>query len=281
MRICIIIPIHNEAFHLEKVITSFVDQTIRPDTLILVDDGSTDGSATICKKFSEDHQWILSTKTTSEPVHQPGPKVVAAFYHGLQKIDSSSFDLIGKFDGDIILPKEYLENMQQIFQQNKKAGIAGGNLYIQTKRGWTFEAISAKDKVRGPIKLYRRECFEDIGGLKDSIGWDTVDELLARYHGWEVVTDTSLVVKHLKPTGNAYHASAKYKQGEAFKKMRYGFWLTLIASAKLAHKKNSFAFFWNTLQGFWKAPEEYIVSEEEGNYIRQYRWRNIRKKLGL
>ncbi|MDC7995957.1 glycosyltransferase [Altibacter sp. HG106] len=281
MRSCIIIPIHNEAQHLEQVLDSFVNQTVLPDQLVLVNDGSTDTSGQICEQFSEKYPWIQSVSTASETGHQPGSKVVAAFYHGFTQLSYSGIDLIGKFDADIILPTHYFERVYALFQQNPKVGIAGGNLYINTKTGWTFEALSTKDKVRGPIKLYRKECFDDIGGLKHSIGWDTVDELLARFHGWEVVTDTSLIVKHLKPTGNAYHHSAKHKQGEAFKRMRYGFWLTVIASAKMAYKKRSLPFFWNTLQGFWNAPEEYIVPEEEGRFIRSYRWRNIRRKVGF
>jgi len=69
------------------------------------------------------------------------------------------------------------------------------------------------------------------------------------------------------------------KQGQAFKKMRYGFWLTLIASLKLAWKKNSFGYFWSCLQGYFSIKNDYIVSVEEGKFIRDLRWKNIRKKF--
>ena len=180
--------------------------------------------------------------------------------------------------------KNYFENVLALFSSDEKLGIAGGNLYIEKENGWEFEAISEKTKVRGPIKLYRKKCFEDIGGLKKSIGWDTVDELLAQYHGWKVKTDTSLHVKHLKPTGKVYSKSSKYKQGEAFYKMRYGFWLTLIASAKLAFKKKSFSFFIDSMRGYFKAKKsnlEYLLSEEEGKFVRKLRWKKIREKLGM
>ena len=111
-----------------------------------------------------------------------------------------------------------------------------------------------------------------------------MDELLARYHGWKVKTDTSLHVKHLKPTGKVYSKASKYKQGEAFYKMRYGFWLTLIASAKLAFKKKSFSFFIDSMRGYFKAKKsnlEYLLSEEEGKFVRKLRWKKIREKLGM
>jgi hypothetical protein len=109
-----------------------------------------------------------------------------------------------------------------------------------------------------------------------------VDELLAQYHGWEIYTDESLEVKHLKPTGNAYSKKAKYKQGEAFYKMRYGIVLTKIASLKLALKKRNALFYLNSIIGFLKAffnRSPFLVNKEEGRFIRKHRWKNILKKI--
>ena len=142
-----------------------------------------------------------------------------------------------------------------------------------------MENLTSKDHIRGALKAYRKECFEHLGGLKKSMGWDTVDELLAQYHGWEIKTDETLLVNHLKPTGSTYSKKTKYKQGEAFKKMRYGFLLTFIATVKLASKKKSVGFFFNTLIGFLKTKNDFIVTKKEGKFIRKLRWRNIMKKL--
>ena len=41
------------------------------------------------------------------------------------------------------------------------------------------------------------------------MGWDTVDELLAKYYGWQILTDKTLKVKHLKPIADiasTYHS---------------------------------------------------------------------------
>ena len=77
--------------------------------------------------------------------------------------------------------------------------------------------------MRGPIKAYRAECFNDINALKSSIGWDTVDVLLAQKKGWLVYTDKDLIVKHLKPTGQKYSLNSKMLQGESLYKMRLNF----------------------------------------------------------
>ena len=160
--------------------------------------------------------------------------------------------------------------------------MASGLLYIKKGDAWEFEAISEKDKVRGPIKLYRKACFNQIGGLKKAIGWDTADELLARYHGWEIATDKTVHVKHLKPTGASYTKKSRFKQGEAFYRMRYGFLLTGIAAAKLAFRKKSSIFLFDTLKGYCRAKKEqkeFLVSEEEGKFIRDYRKKGILTKL--
>ena len=281
MNFYIIIPVYNEEAYLAKTLQSLVDQTFLPKKIIIVNDNSTDETQNIIDSFSEEHSFIESVFNQSEAIHAPGSKVINAFNKGLESLDEN-YDIICKFDADIILPKNYFEKIKGLFLENKKAGIVGGNLYILKNEKWVFENISNKKKVRGPIKLYRKECFLQIGGLKPSIGWDTVDELLAQYHGWQVCTDESLHVKHLKPTGKSYSKKAKYKQGEAFYKMRYGFLLSFIASVKLAFNKKSFLFFINSLQGFHKAKNDklsFIVSKEEGVFIRNLRWKGIKKKL--
>ena len=274
MNIYIIIPAYNEEAHISKTLQSLVEQTFLPIKIVVVNDNSTDGTQNIIDSFSEKYSYITGIKTTSEASHQPGSKVINAFNKGYETINNN-FDIICKFDADLIFPSNYLENIKKIFEENPTCGIAGGNLYIKKNEKWVFENISSKKKVRGPIKLYKKECFNDIGGLKRSIGWDTVDELLAKYHGWEVCTDESLHVKHLKPTGANYSKKSKSKQGEAFYKMRYGFWLSFIASAKLAFNKKSFSFFVNCMQGYYKSKSSelpFIVSEKEGVFIRNLRW---------
>ena len=160
--------------------------------------------------------------------------------------------------------------------------MAGGFCYIKTKGEWKLENLTNKDHIRGALKAYKKECFKQIGGLKSTMGWDTIDELLAQYHDWKIETDSSLHVKHLKPTGASYTKESRSKQGEAFYKMRYGFLLTLIASVKLGTKKKSFMFFLDTIKGYCKAlrnKESFSVSEKEGEFIRNLRWKGIKKKL--
>ncbi len=281
MKIQIIIPAHNEDAFLEQTLDSLVAQTHQPTKIVVVNDGSTDDTQHIIDSFSAKHHFITSVASNSTSKHEPGSKVIHAFYRGFETLDEN-FDVICKFDADLIFPPDYLEKISEIFQKNSKIGMAGGFCTIEEDGIWKVENLTNKDHIRGALKAYRKECFEQISGLKNAMGWDTVDELLAQYHDWKIATDQTLYVKHLKPTGATYTKAAKYKQGEAFYKMRYGWALTQIAALKLAAKKGSFSFYYNCMRGYLKAKKKkasFLVTEEEGIFIRALRWKNIKKKM--
>ena len=281
MRFYIIIPAYNEEEHIAETLQSLVSQTYLPEKILVVNDNSTDSTQEILEEFSNKYDFISCVYNRSESDHSPGSKIINAFNKGLAQLDDC-YDVICKFDADLIFPNSYLETLNNTFISNEKYGIAGGFCYIKINDQWVLEDLTNKDHVRGALKAYRKSCFIDIDGLKNTMGWDTIDELLARYHGWEICTDPNLKVKHLKPTGKVYTNKAKLKQGEAFYKMRYGFILTLIATLKLSLKKGSISYFVQTLKGYLYAIKDrrgYSVSDKEGKFIRKYRWMNIRKKL--
>ncbi|MBT8303130.1 MAG: glycosyltransferase family 2 protein, partial [Bacteroidia bacterium] len=212
MKIYIIIPAYNEEAYIGQMIESLVSQTVLPTKAVIVDDNSSDKTYDIAEKHAMNHEWLTVIRHESSNEHIPGGKVINAFNRGKDSLDGE-YDVICKFDADIILPNNYLEELITLFESDSKTGIAGGLLYIQKNNEWVYESIASKEHVRGPIKAYRKQCIQDIEGLKDSIGWDTADVLLAQFHGWLVRTNKNLHVKHLKPTGKTYTAKSKYLQG--------------------------------------------------------------------
>jgi len=281
LNIYIVIPAHNEANFIGQTLQSLAEQSLKPKKIVVVDDSSTDNTSEVVKGFVSKYPFIELVKNDSSTEHAPGSKVINAFYKGYYKLDDD-FDVICKFDADLIFPKYYLQKISEYFQQDNLAGMVGGFCSIQQKNKWVPENLTGKDHIRGALKAYRKHCFIQIGELKPAMGWDTADELLARFHGWKVITDDSLLVKHLRPTGMNYFEHSGRKQGEAFYRLRYGTLLSLIASAKLAFMKmNPFAFL-HYLSGYFQAKNKkrpFLVSEEEGRFIRKLRWENIRKKF--
>ncbi len=277
----IIIPAHNEEAYLSQCLDSFVRQHRHPDLLLLVDDGSTDRTAAIASEFAREHTWIQVVHKPSEGGHHPGAKVVRCFQNGLKHL-KEPFDFIGKFDADIVLPEDYFEKVLAAFAQDEKTGICSGLLYVPSGDKWVYEPIADKTHVRGPVKCYSAACFKAIGGLRESIGWDTADTLLAKYHGYRVQTLPELKVRHLRPTAQAYDRENTRKQGEALYKLRYGWMLGTLASLKMAWKRKNLSGPLENLKGALQARRSGvppILSPDEGRFARRLRWQEIRRKL--
>lgn len=282
MRYYIVIPAHNEESFLVETLNSVKSQSLLPQKVIVVNDNSTDSTESIIDRYVTENSVFQKLNTQSSTEHMPGSKVINAFEKGLNQLDDN-YEFLVKLDADVILPDNYFEKIAYIFQGHPRVGIAGGFVYEENEDGeWKLNHPMNKDHVRGAFKAYSKSCFQAINGLKNAMGWDTVDELLAQYHGFEIFTDDSLKVKHLRPTGKAYNAKAKLLQGQAMYSMGYGYWITFIASLKMAWKHKKRNAFFDNMEGFYKARQEkkpYLVSKDEGRFIRKHRWKNIRKKL--
>jgi len=281
MKYYIVIPSYNEEALIPLTLQSLISQTVLPSKIVVVNDNSTDKTAEIVLEFAKENPFISLVNKTSEAIHLPGSKVIQAFHKGFETLDSD-YDIIVKLDADLIFPPNYFETVIKHFQSDSKIGMAGGFCYIEKNGDWVLENLTDKDHIRGALKAYRKETFQQIGGLKPAMGWDTVDELLCKFYNWKVVTDESLHVKHLKPTGANYNKTARYKQGEAFYTLGYGFWITAIASAKLAMMKKKPFLFLDYIQGFWKAKsakKTMLVNPEQAKFIKNYRLQKMKEKL--
>ena len=281
MRYYIVIPTYNEEQFIALTLQSLVEQTVHPTKVVVVNDSSTDSTPEIVLDFAKKHSWISLVNKTSDAIHLPGSKVIQAFQKGLEALDEN-YDLMVKVDADLIFPPNYFETIIQHFQSDATIGMVGGFCYIDKNGEWILENLTDKDHIRGALKAYRKATFKQIGGLRPQMGWDTVDELLCKFFNWKVITDESLHVKHLKPTGANYNKTARYKQGEAFYTLGYGFIITAIASLKLAMRKGKPFLFIDYLIGFWKAKlanRLLLVSSEQARFIRKYRFQKMKDKL--
>ena len=269
---------------------------------MVVNDGSTDATKEIVQDFGlRNSNFQLTNLQTSE--HQPGAKVVRTFEKGLQSVDIKDFDVVCKFDADIIFPINYLEKVNKIFECNPKAGLVSGLVYVRNYKqnpeiknlklpsenlfdftnknhDWIFENLSSKDHVRGPVKAYRKACFQDMQGLRPLLGWDNLDVLLAKKNGWEVFTIKDLWVKHLRPTAYKYRDQKAEKLGQYFYNIGLSLPLAMISSAKSSFKNRSAKEFWITLNSFLKQKDKRDLSKEEIKFIRNLRWKQFFKNFG-
>lgn len=279
MEVAIVMPVFNEETFLEQSLKSLVTQTYPIKELIIVNDGSTDNSLSIATNFAQQYSFISVISSNDVSQHAPGQKVIHAFERGFSAL-SCSWELICKFDADIVFPENYIESLVNAFSNDVNLGIYGGVLYVKNKGVYEFEAISLTTHVRGPVKAYRKSCFTVIGGLRPALGWDTLDELLAMYHNFKVQTDNNLVVKHMRPTGSMYEAPLAREKGKVFYALGYDLILGILASIKWAqnHPGNLSAVMGGFL-GAWFNRSARLVSVNEAQFIRKYRWKMIYRRL--
>ena len=294
MKFLIIIPTHNEEKNILFTLKSLQQQTFQDFFCVIVNDGSTDKTKGIVEEFIS-HQ--LSTvnyqlQNLDFSQHEPGAKVVRTFNKGLESVDLKDFDVICKFDADIIFPSDYLMKLNAIYETNPKAGMVSGLVKIKKsifenklafdfkdeKHQWKFENLSSKNHVRGPIKSYRKECFLEMNGLRPVLGWDNIDVMLAKKNGWEILTLKDLWVKHLRPTAFQYKNQKAEKLGEYFYNIGLNLPLTMISSAKSSLKNRSFSEFFTTMKSYLKQKGERKLSDEEIKFIRNLRWNEMFRK---
>lgn len=282
MNYYIVIPAHNEEAYLATTLDSVVQQTLLPKKVVIVNDHSTDGTEQIIDRYAAEYAFMEKVNTTSSGLRLPGSKVITAFNAGLEQLDEA-YDFIVKLDADLILPADYFEKIAGIFQSHPEVGMAGGFLHEKDGQGrWKLFHPMDRSHIRGAFKSYTRACFKAMGGLKNAMGWDTLDELLAQFYGFGLYTDESLVIKNLRAVGSAYSKKARLLQGVAMYRMQYGFRLSALASLKMAWKKRKPMVFIDNMRGYLKArieKQSFIVTNEQGLYIRRLRWKNIRRKL--
>ena len=284
LKFAIIIPAFNEEKFIVQCLDSLTNQSLKPKSIIVVDDSSTDDTPKIIKKFHKEYNYISYVLNPSATLHEPGQKVINAFYKGFEGLNINEYDVICKFDADLIFPKNYLEKINKTFLKDNKIGLCGGFCSILEENQWQTENLTNKDHIRGALKAYRINAFNDIGGLSKQMGWDTADEIKLRYQGWEVQTIKGLSVKHLKSTGDSYTSQYYRKQGQVFYGLRYGMLLSIIAAFKMANKRGEFLKGFLILKYFRQSKKKhlkFLLSHKEGQFLRQYRWKQIWKKLKI
>jgi biofilm PGA synthesis N-glycosyltransferase PgaC len=201
-RYVIITPVRNEANFIEKTLRSVTAQTVRPVEWIVVNDGSTDETGDIVTEYAVRYPWVGLIDRQDRGYRQRGPGVVSAFYEGFNQITHLDYDVVVKLDGDLSFDPNYFEELLKQFAANPSLGIASGLPHVFNGKEWVAET-SLIPRTHGPTKLYRRECFEAIGGIRRSLGWDGIDDWQARMLGWQTVTFDYLRVLHHRAYGAA------------------------------------------------------------------------------
>jgi poly-beta-1,6-N-acetyl-D-glucosamine synthase len=213
----LISPARNEESFIERTIQSVIDQTVRPLRWVIVSDGSTDQTDEIVKRYLGRHDWIELVQRAPRQERDFAGKV-RAFNEGFERIKSLRYDVIGNLDADISVTPDYFEFLLTKFTENVALGLAGTPYTEDGEKTYDYRFASAED-VPGACQLFRRECYEAIGGYKPmkAGGVDLAVVLAARKHGWQTRCFLERNCSHARPQGTAqrkgvrkfFHAGTK------------------------------------------------------------------------
>ena len=199
----LITPARNEEAFIEKTIESVIRQTVLPVKWVIVDDGSTDGTPDIVSGYLPAYPWMeLVRRPQRQDRHFAGK--VYAFNAGYEKVKGLRYEVIGNLDADISFDNDHFEFLLRKFSQDESLGVAGT---VFTEEGYNSakDSFEGRKHVSGQCQLFRRECWERIGGYiphrAGGIDWMAVTS--ARMMGWKTESFREKSFLHYRHLGTA------------------------------------------------------------------------------
>jgi glycosyltransferase involved in cell wall biosynthesis len=201
MKYVLITPAHNEERFITKTLDSMVAQTLLPERWVIVDDGSTDRTAEIVESYSKRHSWIELMRR-SQRLDRNFAGKAHAFNAGLERVRALEFDVIGNLDADISFDPDHFEFLLGKFAELPRLGVAGTPMR-EAKYHPLRDSFYSESDVFGACQLFRRECFEEVGGYTP-IKWGGIDWIAvrtARLKGWQTKSFCDKLFYHHRPMG--------------------------------------------------------------------------------
>ena len=202
----LITPARDEAVNLKRLGQCLSEQTLLPDSWLVVDDGSTDGTLEIAQSLAKKDPWVralsssaVATRQDPESSGRGTGRDIVAFKTGVTALDPPP-DIVVKLDADVSLELDFFDRLVGSFEADPTLGIAGGVCYELENGDWRPYHVT-RGHVRGATRAYRWQCLLDVSPLEEQIGWDAVDEIRANLSGWTTRSISDLPFYHHRPLG--------------------------------------------------------------------------------
>jgi poly-beta-1,6-N-acetyl-D-glucosamine synthase len=200
----LVTPSRNEEAFIAKTIESVIRQTVLPVKWVIVNDGSTDATGSIAEKYAASHSWI---EVVNRPVRQERnfAAKVHAFNAGQERLKDIQYEIIGNLDSDVGLDEDHFEFLLNKFKEDPRLGVAG--TIFREEGGYSSETSSfeGQNHVSGQVQMFRRQCFEEIGGYfaNKAGGIDWIAVATARMMGWTTRSYREKSFFHYRHLGTA------------------------------------------------------------------------------
>jgi hypothetical protein len=218
-RIALIAPCRDEAKYMRRTLDAIARQTLPPALLVVVDDGSTDDTPRILEEYKAKIPYLRVVRRENRGKRAVGPGVIEAFYAGLETVNLHEFEYVCKIDLDLDLPDRYFELLVARMEADPRLGTCSGKPYFPHPETGELVSEGCGDETSvGMTKLYRTECFRQIGGFVRQVMWDGIDNHRCRMLGWKAASwdDPAIRFTHLRPMGSS-------QQGIMTGRKRHGF----------------------------------------------------------
>lgn len=199
--ISIIVPIYNVDQYLDKCINSIINQTYKNIEIILIDDGSTDNSLTICNNYSKQDSRI-------KVIHKENGGLSDARNKG---IEIAKGEYITFIDSDDYVDLDYVEILYNtITKYEADISISTHRILFPNKTvdKYTFEEyVSTKEEILDKLlyddgidtsawgKLYKKFLFKDIRFPKGRLFEDAATT-------YKLIDNANKIAVYSKPTYN-------------------------------------------------------------------------------
>jgi biofilm PGA synthesis N-glycosyltransferase PgaC len=273
-RYVVIIPVRDEDAFIGRALESLATQDIPPVECVVVNDGSTDDTGAIAERFAARHAWLHVVHRKDRGHRASGVGVMEAFAAGLATLRTAEWDFLVKLDADLSFGPSYFRLCFERFDMDSRLGIGGGSICVDRNGASVVEYTGDPAfHVRGATKIYRRACWDEIGGLVRSTGWDTIDEIMANQLGWKTGTFADITLLQHRVTGGAGSLWRDYvKNGRANYLTGYHPLFMLIKCARRlfmgGYVKNAAGLWWGFLVA-WVRRMPRPVDRSVVDYIRR------------
>jgi glycosyltransferase involved in cell wall biosynthesis len=283
----LVTPAHNELEHLPRLVQAVAAQSVEPEVLLVVDDGSTDGMRSVAERLARELPWlrVMDAPLDTRPAWSELPsgrragRDVIAFEAGVEALAALP-DIVVKLDADVAFAPDFFERLLLEFQRDGKLGIASG-ICLELQNGVWHERHVTAGHVWGATRAYRRECLAAVFPLELRLGWDGIDLLRAELAGWTTRTLCELPFRHYRPEGAREGSSFRAWLAQGWSAWYMGYrpsYLVVRTLHHLRHDPSAVALLVGYLNSALRREERYSDADVRAILRRKQRLRELPRR---